>query len=224
MEASKRIAAERAVGEYVRSGMVVGLGTGSTASWVVCEIGGLLSQGELRDVSGIPTSRATAALAREAGIPLVEVDEHVPDIVLDGADEISPDLTLIKGHGGALLREKIVAWAGGGLVIVADDSKLVDELGRDTLPVEVEPFGSGATLRSLRALGCEASPKLTDGNLTISDGGHLIVECDFGPIVDPESLAAELQRIPGVIETGLFVGLTRAAVVASRTGVNILNG
>ncbi|MBA4115941.1 MAG: ribose 5-phosphate isomerase A, partial [Rubrobacter sp.] len=130
MEDPKRAAAEKAVEVYVGSGMVLGLGTGSTTVWAVRRVGELLSSGDLEEVRGIPTSEETATLAREVGIPLIGLSEALPDIVIDGADEIGPGLALIKGRGGALLREKIVAASGGGLVIVADGSKMVDTLGR----------------------------------------------------------------------------------------------
>ena len=151
----KRAAAERAVEEYVESGMVVGLGSGSTAAFAVRKIGEMLAAGVVKDVRGVPTSARTAALAREAGIPVVTLAEARPALSIDGADEIAPDLSLIKGLGGALLREKIVEHAGErGLVVIADESKLVDTLGRGPLPVEVEPFGWEVTLGYLASLGC----------------------------------------------------------------------
>lgn len=143
-------------------------------------------------------------------------------MVLDGADEIGPGLALVKGHGGALLREKIVAAAAGGLVVVADGSKLVGELGRRGVPVEIEPFGWETTLRALSTLGCEATLRVRDGKLTITDGGHFIADCRFGSIPDPAALDIRIKQIPGAIETGLFIGLTRAAVVADTQGVAIL--
>ena len=145
-EDSKRAAAERAVAEYVESGMVVGLGTGSTASFAVRRVGALLAAGELEDVRGVPTSARTAAIAREEGIPLVALSEARPRFTIDGADEIGPGLALIKGLGGALLREKIFASAGDGLVVVADETKLVDSRGAGPLPVEGEPFGYASPL------------------------------------------------------------------------------
>ncbi|MDQ4083635.1 MAG: ribose 5-phosphate isomerase A, partial [Actinomycetota bacterium] len=141
MEDPKRAVGEKAVEVYVRSGMVLGLGTGSTAVWAVRRVGELLSSGELEDIRGIPTSEETADLAREVGIPLTDLAEALPDIGIDGADEIGPGFALIKGRGGALLREKIVASAIGGIVVVAEGSKSVEELGQGPLPVEVEPFG-----------------------------------------------------------------------------------
>lgn len=213
----KRAAAERAVDGYVGSGMVVGLGTGSTAAWVVQRIGELLRAGELSGVRGIPTSQVTAELAAEYGVPLVALDEARPDLTIDGADEIDPRLALIKGRGGALLREKIVAAAGRGLVVVADGSKEVVSLGEGTLPVEVEPFGWRVTLDSLSSLGCEPRLRLAPGGTAepeITDGGHYTADCAFGDIPEPGELEREIRRIPGAIESGLFVGLSVASVVS----------
>lgn len=211
-DALKRAAAERAVDSYVESGMVLGLGTGSTAARVVNRLGELLASGELTGVRGIPTSQRTVELAVEAGVPLVGLEESRPELTLDGADEIDPSLALIKGRGGALLREKIVAAAGGGLVVVADSSKQVVSLGEGALPVEVEPFGWQATLDALASLGCE--PRLRPQP---TDGGHYTADCFFGEISDPAALEAEIRRIPGAIESGLFVGLSVAAVVGHAT-------
>ena len=213
----KRAAAEKAVELYAESGMVLGLGTGSTAYWAVRRVGELLSGGDLKDVRGIPTSEETAALSREAGIPLIDLSETLPDLVIDGADEIEPGLTLIKGRGGALLREKIVAYAGD-LVVVADGSKMVEELGRGPLPVEVEPFGWEATRDSLVFLGCEPELRMVGGETFVTDGGHYTIDCRFGYIPDPAALEAQIKSIPGALENGLFVGLARAAVVARDDG------
>ena len=226
-EGLKRAAAERAVEGYVESGMVVGLGTGSTAAFVVQRVGELIAGGELTDIRGIATSERTAALAREVGIPLLTLSEARPAVTIDGADEIGPSLALIKGRGGALLREKIVAHASGAgsLVVVADGSKLVSTLGEGPLPVEVEPFGWEATLESLASLGCE--PELReDGSDSrtpfVTDGGHYTADCLFPSIPDPAALEAEIKRIPGALESGLFVGLSRAAVVARADGVEVI--
>lgn len=222
-EALKRAAAERAVDEYVESGMVVGLGTGSTAAYAVRRIGARISAGELADIRGVPTSARTAALAREEGIRLVTLPEARPLLTIDGADEIGPDLALIKGRGGALLREKIVASAGDGLIVIADVTKLFDSLGAGPLPVEVEPFGWEVTLEDLASLGCEPTLRLQGaGSQTgdpnhpyVTDGGHYTADCLFpGGILDPAALEVEIKRIPGALECGLFVGLAQAAVVA----------
>ncbi len=221
-EEYKRAAAYEAVERYVESGMTVGLGTGSTAFWVVRRIGELISSGGLRDVRGIPTSRRTAEQAQEEGIPLVSLSEARPGITIDGADEISPDINLIKGRGGALLREKIVAASGDGLLVVADDSKLVDTLGEGTLPVEVEPFGWEITLEALASLGCEARLRLAGTEPFVTDGGHYTADCTFPSIPDPGALEDEIKRIPGALETGLFVGLSRAAVIGREAGTKIM--
>ena len=219
MEELKKAAAYGAVEVSVTSGMVVGLGTGSTASWAVTRIGELISSGELRDIRGIPTSERTAELAREAGIEVVSLADADPEIVIDGADEISPSLGLIKGLGGALLREKIVASSGtDGLIVVADDSKLVEALGRGPLPVEVDLFGWEATLRSLAALGCEPTLRMDESQPFVTDGGHYTIDCLFSTIDDPGALEVEIKSIPGALECGLFVGLAFEAFVARDSG------
>jgi ribose 5-phosphate isomerase A len=221
----KRTAAERAVAEYVRRGMVVGLGTGSTAAFVVRRVGELISNGELEDVRGVATSRRTAELAGEVGVPLVTLEEARPAVTIDGADEIGPGLNLIKGGGGSLLREKIVAHAtepGGGLVVVADGSKLVDSLGAHPLPVEVEPFGWEATLQDLASLGCEPELRMDGKNPFVTDGGHYTADCRFASIPDPAGLEREVKSIPGALECGLFVGLARAAVMSRPDGTKFI--
>jgi ribose 5-phosphate isomerase A len=218
VEGLKREAAYAAVERYVEGGMTVGLGSGTTAAFVVGRIGELLAGGKLQDVRGIPTSERTAALAREIGVPLVALSEARPRLTIDGADEIGPNLALIKGRGGALLREKIIAASSeGGLVVVADATKPVHVLGEGPLPVEVEPFGWETTLETLAALGCEPVLRMdrADPNHPfVTDGGHYTVDCLFPEIPNPASLETEIKRIPGALECGLFVGLTRAAVVA----------
>ncbi len=224
-EGSKRDAAYAAVDRYVESGMVVGLGSGTTSAFVVARIGELLAGGELQDVRGIPTSERTAALARDVGIPLTTLSEALPLLTLDGADEIGPDLTLIKGRGGALLREKIVAAASArGLVVVADFSKPVEVLGEGPLPVEVEPYGWGTTLEALAALGCEPELRMDRADPHhpfVTDGGHYTADCHFHGIPDPASLEVQIKRIPGALESGLFVGLTLAAVIAREGEVEV---
>jgi ribose 5-phosphate isomerase A len=219
MEEFKRAAAYAAVDRYVEDGLVVGLGSGTTSFWAIKEVGARLADGRLHDVRGVPTSERTAALAREAGIDLVSLAEARPDLTIDGADEISPSLDVIKGRGGALLREKIVASASrGGLVIVADSSKPVDVLGEGPLPVEVVPYGWETTLSALASLGCEAELRLVEAQPFVTDGGHYIVDCLFPGIPEPAALEAEIKRIPGALECGLFVGLVCAAVVAHGEG------
>ena len=220
-----RRAANAAVEARVESGMIVGLGSGSTASQAVRRIGELLSEGELQDIKGIPTSETTAQIAREVGIPILELSEARPEVTIDGADEIDPNLALIKGRGGALLREKIVTAASDTLVIVADDSKIVDALGRDALPVEVEPFGWESTLEALAALGCEPTRRHMDGDPNrpfVTDGGHYTVDCVFPAIENPDALEAEIRNIPGALECGLFVSLAQAAFIAGADGTSVM--
>ena len=225
-EGPKREAGHAAVERYVQSGMVVGLGTGSTATFAVRRIGDLVAAGELRDVRGIPTSAKTTALANELGIPLATLSVARPRLTIDGADEISPELALIKGRGGALLREKIVASSSEeGLIVVADSSKLVDALGAGPLPVEIDSFGWESTLEALASLGCEPELRMdwTDpGRPFVTDGGHYTADCKFDEIADPASLEVEIKNIPGALESGLFVGLARAAVVAGKSGTDVI--
>jgi ribose 5-phosphate isomerase A len=225
VEGLKRAAAFAAVDRYVEGGMTVGLGTGTTAAFVVARIGELLASGTLRDVRGIPTSERTAALAGESGVPLATLSEARPALTIDGADEIGPDLAVIKGRGGALLREKIVASSSErGLVIVADGSKPVDVLGEGPLPVEIEPFGWDRTLEALGTLGCEPMLRVDRADPQhpfVTDGCHYTADCLFPGIPDPASLEAEIKRIPGALECGLFIGLARAAVVARESGVEV---
>jgi ribose 5-phosphate isomerase A len=227
-EDPKRAAAERAVTGYVESGMVLGLGTGSTVSFGVRKVGELLASGELEDVRGVPTSEQTADLAREVGIPLLGLSEAGPRLTIDGADEVGPGLALIKGLGGALLREKIVADASeGGLIVVVDESKLVDVLGQGPLPVEVEPFGWEVTLEALKALGCEPELRMDHEDSErpyVTDGGNYTADCRFASIPDPVSLEDEIKRIPGALECGLFVGLARAVVVGRSGGTEVIEG
>lgn len=224
-EQLKRRAAERAVG-FVASGMRLGLGTGSTARHVLDVLGEKLATGELTDLVGVPTSRATEAYAAERGIPLSTLDDTpVLDVCVDGADEFDPALNLIKGLGGALLWEKIVASAAQRLVIVVDEGKRVPRLGtKAPLPVEVVPFGWKSHLDFFSALGAE--PRLRagdDGAAFVTDGGHYIVDLTFpdGIPAAPE-LERMLQRRTGIVDSGLFVGMASAVVVAASEGTEVL--
>ncbi len=226
-DGQKRNAAHAAVERFVRSGATIGLGSGTTSAFVVMRIGELLNAGELSGIRGIPTSESTAALAREVGIPIVSLSEARPTLTLDGADEIGPGLTAVKGLGGALLREKIVAAASTqGLVLVADATKTVDSLGtRAPIPVEVDPFGWQATLEALSALGCQPRLRMDAADPQcpfVTDGGHYTADCAFEGIEDPAALEAAIKAIPGALECGLFVGLALAAVVAGGEGTWIL--
>ena len=220
----KRAAAQTAVA-LINNGMIVGLGTGSTASFAVSIIAQRVSDG--LNIIGIPTSEKIEQLARSMGIPVSTLAEHDHiDVAIDGADEVEiGTLNLIKGRGGALLREKIVATAADHLVIVVDDSKLVDCLGiRNPVPLEVVPFGWQATAKRLRSLGASLTLRLgPDGQPFISDGGHYILDCAFGAIEYPVHLQQQLDRTVGVVESGLFLGLTSQVIVGSRKGVSVLH-
>jgi ribose 5-phosphate isomerase A len=226
-EAQKRAAAARAV-EFVRPGMRLGLGTGSTARYFV-QLVGERTRGGL-DIVAVPTSQATKADAERCGIPLTTLDEVAElDLTVDGADEIAPDLSLIKGGGGALLREKIVAGASARMIVIADQSKCVDTLGRYPLPIEVAPFGVPATLRELEntIAAIQRPGSLTlrqgrDGHAFVTDGGHWIVDAALGRIDDPKAMAHALCSIPGVMEHGLFIGLAQMAIVAGPNGVKLV--
>ncbi|MEI9813282.1 MAG: ribose-5-phosphate isomerase RpiA [Acidobacteriota bacterium] len=212
-------AAAQAAASLVLDGMIVGLGTGSTAKFAVDFLGQRMREG-LRFI-GIPTSEETAKQARELGIPLGTLGEHPSlDLAIDGADEIvEGPLHLVKGRGGALLREKIVEASAKELIIIADDSKLVAQLGtKMPLPVEVNPFGWEATAKRLEALG--AKPKLREGFTT--DGGHIILDCNFGLIADPLALQRQLDACVGVVEHGLFLGMAAQAFVATADGMRHL--
>ncbi|WP_257452098.1 ribose-5-phosphate isomerase RpiA [Archangium lipolyticum] len=217
----KRLAAERAA-EFIQPGMVVGLGSGSTAAFVVHRLAALRAEGKLTDVVGVPTSVETEALARSLGIPLTTLEEHpVVDLTIDGADEVDPQLRLIKGGGGALLREKIVAQASRREIIVVDAGKLSPRLGtRWPVPVEVLPFGWCSQALYLEGLGARVTRREgRDGTPARTDQGNLILDCAFGPIEDPEALAARLEARAGIMAHGLFIGLTSELVVASPEGV-----
>jgi len=220
----KKAAAEAAA-SLVEDGMVLGLGTGSTAAYFLQALGRRLAEDGLR-VNGVPTSEQTASQARSLRIPLTSFAEHVRlDLTVDGADEVeSGTLFLIKGHGGALLREKIVASASKRLVIVADESKVVERLGSlVAVPVEVVRFGWQATGRCLTEIGGNPSLRLgVDRKPFITDGGNYIMDCAFGPIANPKEIAHHLDHVVGAIEHGLFLGLTKEVIVAGREGVRTL--
>jgi ribose 5-phosphate isomerase A len=205
--------AGRAAAELVVSGNIVGLGTGSTAYFAVVALGERVKSG--LKIIGIPTSDGTAELARAVGIPLSTLDEHPEiDITIDGADEIDPQLRLIKGGGGALLREKIIATASKKMVVVADSSKIVPALGRFPLPVEIIPFARAVLQRKITALGANCSLRTrSDGSAFVTDEGHHILDCSFGKIADPPALAQTLSNMPGVVEHGLFIGIAKVALV-----------
>jgi ribose 5-phosphate isomerase A len=227
MDELKRQAAARAL-EAVRDGMRLGLGTGSTAKHFVELLGEKVQSG--LDVVGVPTSEATRALAQANGVPLTTLDEiDRLDLTVDGADEIDPQLNLIKGGGGALLHEKIVAAASDRMIVIADDSKWVVHLGQFPLPVEVIPFGLAATQRAMASafVRCGVSGQMVlrkagDGHVLVTDGGHWIVDVRLGEIQDAPRLAGLLSAIPGVVEHGLFIGLASTAILAGAQGIRVI--
>ncbi len=219
----KQQAADRAVA-YVQSGMVVGLGAGSTALLATRRIGQLLREGRLRDIVGVPCSSAIEAEARALGIPLTLDPPDMVDLTIDGADEVDPELNLIKGGGGALLHEKIVAQANLREVIIVDESMLSPALGTHwALPVEVIPFGWHAQRRFLESLGARITVRQQrDGTPFRTDQGNLILDCAFGPLQQPKELAAKLDAWTGIVEHGLFLGLATEVIVAGADGVRHL--
>ena len=226
-EAQKREAAARAV-QFVRSGMRLGLGTGSTVKHFLDLLAERMREG--CKVVGVPTSEATRAQAERLGIPLTTLDETPElDLTIDGADEIGPDLTLIKGGGGALLREKIVAAASARMIVIADESKWVATLGRFPLPIEVVSFGLAATRMKIEIAAAAAGapgPALLrrdkEGKAFRTDGGNWILDAALQRIPDPSALAERLSAIPGVVEHGLFIGLAQAAILAGPGGLRVV--
>lgn len=216
----KREAAERAV-ESIQPGMVVGLGSGSTSAFVVRRLAALRGEGRLLDVLGVPTSRETEALARSLGVPLTTLEEHpVVDLTIDGADEVDPRLRLIKGGGAALLREKIVAQASRRELIVADAGKLSPRLGtRWAVPVEVLPFGWRSQALFLEGLGARITRREREGAPLLTDQGNFILDAAFGPLEHPEELAARMEARAGIVEHGLFLGITSELILAGPQGI-----
>ncbi|XBQ16036.1 MAG: ribose-5-phosphate isomerase RpiA [Oceanicaulis sp.] len=218
--------------ELVESGMTLGLGSGSTAELFVGLLGEKLASGDLESVRGVATSSGTAQAAEKAGVPLIDVDHVVRiDLTVDGADEVDGRFRLIKGGGACLLREKIVAHASDRMVVIVDETKLVETLGAFPLPVEVDPFGFTITAKkvfdALRAAGVKRPDvslrrKADSGEPLITDGGHYILDCACAAIPDPEAAAAFLNAVPGVVENGLFIGLARTVIVGEDAGVKVL--
>jgi len=210
---------------YVHSNMIIGLGHGSTAYFALEYIARQIEQGELTNVLGVPCSRHVEQKARQMGIPLTTLNEHpIIDLTIDGADEVDPDLNLIKGGGGALLREKIVAQATRREIIVVDETKLSPALGTlSPVPVEVIPFGWQTQLAYLEQLGSRPTLRTNDdGTPFQTDQGNLIIDCAFDPISDPARLAAQLNQRVGIVEHGLFVGLTADVIAATQKGIRHL--
>jgi len=220
-EEMKRIAAEKAV-DLIEENMIVGLGTGSTVKYALKKIGTHISEG--LQIKGIPTSNETKKLALKYNIPLTTLSEHPEiDLTIDGADEINSDLNLIKGGGGALTREKIIAFHSKKLVIVADDSKVVKSLGIDfALPVEVVKFGWETTKKTIETFECICTLRKIFEDPFITDNGNYIIDCEFDRIPNPEDLEQKLNMIPGVVENGLFIDLAHEAIVGGSQGIMTL--
>jgi ribose 5-phosphate isomerase A len=218
----KQVAGERAV-EYVKDGMVVGLGTGSTVYFTIKRLGMMVSEG--MEIIGIPTSISSENMAKESGITLSTLEEYpVIDVTIDGADEVDPNLDLIKGMGGALFREKIVAAASKMEVIVVDPSKMVDVLGtKSPLPVEISKFGWKNCQESLKEFGCEPKLRMKGDRAYLSDNGNHIIDCLFERIDDPKDIELRINNIPGVVENGLFLGLTDIVVLGTEEGIKLLS-
>jgi len=213
---AKQITGEKAA-EYVKDGMIIGLGTGSTAYYAVKKIGEMVRGG--LTVKAIPTSKETAELAQEEGIELIELaDVDKLDLTIDGADEVDKDFNLTKGGGGALLREKIVASASERLIIIVDESKLVDKLGEFPLPVEITPFSWQYTKKMVDKYECISKIRKKDGEIFVTDNGNYILDCDFGQIDNPIKLTEELNKIPGVVENGIFAEMAEIVIVGFDSG------
>lgn len=212
----KQLAAEKAV-EYVEDGMKVGLGTGSTAYWAIRKLGERVSEG--LKITAVATSRASEEQARELGIPLVAFgDIDSLDLTIDGADELDSSLQLIKGGGGALLREKIVASNSTRMIVIADEGKVVDMLGKFPLPVEIVPFAWEWTVAELAKLGCQPELRRSGEELYKTDNGNYIADCRFEAIEAAPKLAETIQSIPGVVDHGLFIGIAAMAIVGKHDG------
>ena len=213
---AKQAAAFKAV-SYIEDGMVVGLGTGSTAYWAIQYLGERVQKG--LKVTAVATSDETERLAREVNIDVQSLDQvDVLDIDIDGADEVDKNLNLIKGGGGALLREKIVAVASRKFIVIADESKIVDILGKFPLPVEVIPFGYTYTAKKLASLGCNPVLRVKEGKTFVSDNGNYILDCHFNTIADPAGLQQEINTIAGVVESGLFVKVASQVIIGLADG------
>lgn len=223
-----KIKAAAAALQHVEDGMRLGIGTGSTAEEFVRLLAERVAGG--LNVVGVPTSERTARLCVELGVPLKSLDELPElDLTIDGADEVDSQLRLIKGGGGALLREKIVAAASGRMIVIADETKVVETLGRFPLPIELNTFGQVATMKAVERLasrlGLTGEMKLrerSDQSLFMTDGGHLILDASFGRIPDADALASQLNAVPGVVEHGLFINLASLAIIAGAAGARVM--
>jgi ribose 5-phosphate isomerase A len=220
-EELKKLAGEKAV-EYVEDGMILGLGSGSTVEYSIRKLGRLVKDG--LKIKGIPTSMHTKRVANEENIPLTTLEENPEiDLTIDGADEVDSNLNLIKGGGGALTREKIIAYHSKQVIIIVDDSKVVKALGIDfPLPVEVLKFGWTSTKKVLETFNCNAQQRKIMGEPFITDNSNYILDCEFEKIDNPEQLEIDLNNIPGVVENGLFIGLANKVIIAGKQGISTL--
>ncbi|MDX8045367.1 ribose-5-phosphate isomerase RpiA [Gracilibacillus sp. S3-1-1] len=219
-EQLKQIVAKEAV-NYVKDGMKLGLGSGSTMYFFMKELGERVQDG--LNVVGIPTSNKTAEWAKEFNVPLTDFSETQElDLAIDGADEVDLNLQLIKGGGGALLREKVVAASAKEFLVIVDESKIVDHLGTFPLPVEVVPFGWEVTAKEITALGCELERRTDNGQVYVTDNGNYILDCKFDKILDPEKLNKDLQSLVGVVENGLFINMTSKVLISDLEQVKVM--
>lgn len=217
----KKAAAQKAV-EYVEDGMVLGLGSGTTVYWMLKRLGELVDQG--LNIKGIPSSLRTEEWAKEFGIPLTDFSEvETLDLAIDGADEIDPDFQLTKGGGGSLVREKLVNAHAKQVIIIADQTKMVDRLGSFALPVEVLQFAWQRTADKIAALGAVPVLRERDGKVFVSNNGNYILDCAFGSIEDPRDLHNKLKLLLGVVETGLFIDMTDKVILAGPEGARVIN-
>lgn len=221
MENPKKKAAGEKAAEYIQNGMTIGLGSGSTVYWTIQKLGELVSQG--LEIKAIPSSTETGRLAKQAGIPLTTFSEvNELDLSIDGADEVDQKFNLIKGGGGALVREKFVDSFTKKFIVVVDESKIVSKLGSFPLPVEVVPFGWEVTTKTLADVGCTPVLRKKDGEIFRSDNGNYIVDCHFSRIDHPASLHNQLKQLLGVVETGLFIDMANVLIVGGNDGVEIV--
>ncbi|PGE94856.1 ribose 5-phosphate isomerase A [Bacillus pseudomycoides] len=217
----KRLAGEYAA-DFVKDGMKIGLGTGSTVYWTIQKLGQLISEG--LTIQAVPTSIETQKLAMQLSIPLIPLsDVDYLDLTIDGADEINPNLHLIKGGGGALLREKIVATSSQKLIIIADESKLVKDLGTFPLPIEIVPFAWEQTAKRIQSFGCQTILRTQNNQSFITDNGNMILDCVFpNQITNPIETHQQVKIVTGVIETGLFINMVNKAIIATEKGIKVL--
>lgn len=220
MEKSKKAAAEHAA-NFVKEGMVVGLGSGSTANWMIKRLGERVQEG--LNIKGIPSSFKSERLAAECGIPLTDFSSvEKIDIAIDGADEVDSDLQLLKGGGGSLVREKIVDEAAEQLIIIVDETKIVKQLGEFPLPIEVTPFGWELTAGNISKLGGKPKLRYVDGEIFVTNNDNYILDCKFPGIQKPAELHASLKLLTGVVETGLFINMADQIIIAKQDGIEIL--